>query len=151
MRGHFGHLHFKTFPMSKEHIHARCFDLCNRVLNFWESRRTPKSHFRECEWRPHTSLKVGLRHYLSPFLHSTLCEENLEGGGAPTFWLVEPPVANLAPTSSTSCSATSITIRAPTQTLCALHQSTWFPTQPFTPTRRVKCMCVIPGAVLNSS
>ncbi len=45
----------------KEHLNARCFDPCNRILNFWEFRRTPKSHFRECEWRPHTSLKVGSR------------------------------------------------------------------------------------------
>jgi hypothetical protein len=45
----------------KEHIKARCFNPCNQTLSFWESRRTLKSHFRECEWRPHTSLKVGLR------------------------------------------------------------------------------------------
>jgi hypothetical protein len=49
------------FQRYKEHLNARCFDPCNRVLSFWESQRTPKSHFRECEWRPHTSLKVGLR------------------------------------------------------------------------------------------
>jgi hypothetical protein len=36
----------------------------NRALNFWESRRTPKSHFRECEWWPHNSLKVGLQHVM---------------------------------------------------------------------------------------
>jgi hypothetical protein len=41
----------------------RCFDPCNRTLSFRESRRTPKSHFQECEWRPHNSLKVGLRQY----------------------------------------------------------------------------------------
>jgi hypothetical protein len=52
----------RPFQWYKEHINARCFDPCNRVLNFQESQRTPKSHFRECEWRPHTSLKVGLRH-----------------------------------------------------------------------------------------
>jgi hypothetical protein len=51
------------FQRYKEHIKARCFDPCNRVLNFWESQRTPKSPFRECEWWPHTSLKVGLWHY----------------------------------------------------------------------------------------
>jgi hypothetical protein len=39
-----------------------CFDPWNRALNFRESRRTPKFHFRECEWRPHNSLKVGLQH-----------------------------------------------------------------------------------------
>ncbi len=52
----------RTFQRYKEHPNARCFDPYNHVLNFRESRRTPKSHFRECEWRPHTSLKVGLRH-----------------------------------------------------------------------------------------
>ncbi len=52
----------RPFQRYKEHIKARCFDPCNQALSFRESRRTPKSHFRECEWRPHTSLKVGLRH-----------------------------------------------------------------------------------------
>ncbi len=51
----------RRFQRYKEHLKARCFDPCNRTLNFWESRRTLKSHFRECEWRSHTSLKVGLR------------------------------------------------------------------------------------------
>jgi hypothetical protein len=46
----------RTFQRYKEHFNARCFDPCNRVLNFQEFRRTPKSHFWECEWRPHTSL-----------------------------------------------------------------------------------------------
>jgi hypothetical protein len=31
-------------------------------MSFQESQRTYKSHFRECEWRPHTSLKVRLRY-----------------------------------------------------------------------------------------
>jgi hypothetical protein len=52
----------RPFQWYKEHLNARCFDPCNRLLNFQESRRTPNSHFRECEWRPHTSFKVGLRH-----------------------------------------------------------------------------------------
>ncbi len=52
----------RPFQRYKEHFNARCFDLCNWALNFWESWRTPKSHFWECEWRLHTSLKVGLRH-----------------------------------------------------------------------------------------
>jgi len=51
----------RPFQWYKEHFNARCFDPCNHILSFWESRRTPKSHFRECEWWPHTSLKVGLR------------------------------------------------------------------------------------------
>jgi hypothetical protein len=51
----------RPFQRYKEHFKARCFYPWNRVLSFWESRRTPKSPFRECEWRPHTSLKVGLR------------------------------------------------------------------------------------------
>jgi len=56
----------RPFQRYEERFTARCFDLCNCALNFWESRRTPKSHFQECEWRPHTSLKVGLRQ-LSPY------------------------------------------------------------------------------------
>jgi len=51
----------RPFQRYKEHFNARCFDPWNRALNFWESHMTPKSHFRECEWQPHTSLKVGLR------------------------------------------------------------------------------------------
>ncbi len=50
----------KKFQRYKEHLNVRCFGPCNRLLNFRESRRTPNSHFRECEWRPHTSFKVGL-------------------------------------------------------------------------------------------
>jgi hypothetical protein len=49
----------RPFQRYKE---QRCFDPCNWTLSFWESRRTLKSHFQECEWRPHTSLKVGLQH-----------------------------------------------------------------------------------------
>jgi hypothetical protein len=40
----------RPFQEYNEHLNARCFDPCNRVLSFRESRRTPKSHFRECEW-----------------------------------------------------------------------------------------------------
>jgi hypothetical protein len=43
----------------KKHPNVKCFYPCNRSLTFQESRRTPKSHFRECEWWPHTSLKWG--------------------------------------------------------------------------------------------
>jgi hypothetical protein len=39
---------------------VRCSEPCNQTLSFQESWRILKSHFRECEWRPHTSLKVGL-------------------------------------------------------------------------------------------
>jgi len=53
---------WRPFQWYKEGLNAKCFDPCNCALSFWESQRTPKSHFRECEWRPHTSLKVGLRH-----------------------------------------------------------------------------------------
>jgi hypothetical protein len=53
---------WRPFQRHKERLNARCFDPCNRALNFQESRRTPKSHFRECEWQPHNSLKVGLWH-----------------------------------------------------------------------------------------
>jgi len=52
----------KPFQWYKKRINARCFDPCNHALSSQESRRTPKSHFRECEWRLHNSLKVGLRH-----------------------------------------------------------------------------------------
>ncbi len=52
----------RTFQRYKERFNARSFDPCNCALSFQESRRTPKSHFRECEWRLHTSFKVGLRH-----------------------------------------------------------------------------------------
>jgi hypothetical protein len=51
----------RLFQRYEEHFKARCFDPCNRTLSFQESRRILKSHFRECEWRPHTSFKVGLR------------------------------------------------------------------------------------------
>jgi hypothetical protein len=51
----------RPFQQYKEHLKARCFDLCNRALKFWESRRTPSSHFWECEFHLHTYLKVGLR------------------------------------------------------------------------------------------
>ncbi len=51
----------RPFQRYKERFNARCFDPYNRALNVSESWRTPKSHFRECEWRPHTSFKVGLR------------------------------------------------------------------------------------------
>jgi hypothetical protein len=52
----------RPFQRYKKHLNARCFDPYNWTLSFWESPRTPKSHFRECEWQPHISLKVGLRH-----------------------------------------------------------------------------------------
>jgi hypothetical protein len=51
----------RPFQWYKEHPNARCFDPCNWALNFWESRRTPSSHFWECEFHPHTWPKVGLR------------------------------------------------------------------------------------------
>jgi hypothetical protein len=51
----------KPFRWYKEHFNTRCFDPCNQALNFWESQRTPSSHFWECEFHPHTFLKVGSR------------------------------------------------------------------------------------------
>ncbi len=54
----------RLFYRYKEHLKARCFDLCNRALKLWESQRTPSSHFWECEFHPHTCLKVGLRHLM---------------------------------------------------------------------------------------
>jgi hypothetical protein len=49
----------RPFQRYKKHLKARCFDPCNWVLNFWESRRTPKSPFQECECHPHTPSKWG--------------------------------------------------------------------------------------------
>ncbi len=44
----------RPFQWYKEHPNARCFDPYNRALSFWESQRTPSSHFWECEFHPHT-------------------------------------------------------------------------------------------------
>jgi hypothetical protein len=52
----------RPFQRYKEHMKWRCFDPCNQALSFWESRRTPKSPFWECECHPH-SFKVGLRQH----------------------------------------------------------------------------------------
>ncbi len=62
----------RPFQRYQERPNARCFDPYIHALNFRESRRTPKSHFRECEWRPHNSLKVGLRHLMSFALNQIL-------------------------------------------------------------------------------
>jgi hypothetical protein len=51
-----------SFQWHEECLKARCFDPCNQTLKFWESRKTPKSPFRECECHPHTLPKVGLQH-----------------------------------------------------------------------------------------
>jgi hypothetical protein len=53
----------RPFQQYKENLKARFFDPCNRALKFRESRRTPSSHFWECEFHPYTCLKVGLRHF----------------------------------------------------------------------------------------
>jgi hypothetical protein len=55
----------RTFQRYKENLKARCLDSYNQALKFWESRRTPSSHFWECEFHLHTCLKVGLRHLMS--------------------------------------------------------------------------------------
>jgi hypothetical protein len=44
----------RPFQRYKEHPNVRCFDPCNQALSFQESRRTPSSHFWECEFHPHT-------------------------------------------------------------------------------------------------
>jgi hypothetical protein len=49
----------RPFQRYKKHLKVRCFDPYNRALSFWESRRTPKSPFRECECHPHTPSKWG--------------------------------------------------------------------------------------------
>jgi hypothetical protein len=51
----------RPFHWYKKHFNARCFDPWARALSFWESRRTPTSHFWWCEFHPHTYPKVGLR------------------------------------------------------------------------------------------
>jgi hypothetical protein len=56
----------RPFQRYKEHFNARFFDPCNQALSFLESRRTPSSHFWECEFHPHTCLKVGLQHMYLP-------------------------------------------------------------------------------------
>jgi hypothetical protein len=56
----------RPFQRYKKHFKARFFDPCNWTLSFWESQRTLTSHLRECEWRPHTSLKVGLQQIATP-------------------------------------------------------------------------------------
>jgi hypothetical protein len=56
------HIHTSIdFQWHKKRFKAKCFDPCNQTLKFWESRRTPKSPFWECECHPHTLPKVGLR------------------------------------------------------------------------------------------
>jgi hypothetical protein len=50
----------KPFQRYKEHLKARCFELYNRALKLWESRRTPSSHFWECESHPHTGPQSGV-------------------------------------------------------------------------------------------
>ncbi len=59
----------RPFQHYKEHLKARCFDPCNWILNFQESRRTPKSPFRECECHPHTPLKWNCDIVLGQFYH----------------------------------------------------------------------------------
>jgi hypothetical protein len=44
----------RPFQRCKENLKARCFSLCCRALKLRESRRTPSSHFWECESHPHT-------------------------------------------------------------------------------------------------
>ncbi len=53
----------RSFQRYKEHLKAKCFALFCWALKLRESRRTPSSHFWECESHPHTCFKVGLRHY----------------------------------------------------------------------------------------
>jgi hypothetical protein len=50
---------------------VRCFDPCNQALSFWESQGTSSSHFWECEFHPHTCLKVELRQNQAFYLSLT--------------------------------------------------------------------------------
>jgi len=54
----------RPFQRYKDHLKARCFDLCNQALKLWKSQRTSSSHFWECESHLHTCPKVGLWHIL---------------------------------------------------------------------------------------
>jgi len=51
----------RPFQRYKKHLKARCFAFYCWALKLRESRRTPNSHFWECESPPHTCLKVRLR------------------------------------------------------------------------------------------
>jgi hypothetical protein len=51
----------RPFQWYNEHLKERCFALCCWALKLRESRRTPSSHFWECESYPHTLPKVGLQ------------------------------------------------------------------------------------------
>jgi hypothetical protein len=44
----------RPFQWHQEHPNARCFGPSTWALNFWESQRTPSSHFWECGLHPHT-------------------------------------------------------------------------------------------------
>ncbi len=89
-----------AFQWYKERHNARCFDPCNQTLKFWESQRTPKFPFRECESHPHTLLKVGLRH-LHKYLLSRFSFEKKLHLVPPFFILVNYFQCNL--TSSWPC------------------------------------------------
>ncbi len=65
-----------AFQWYKERFNARCFDPWNQTLKFWESRRTPKSPFRECESHPPTLPTLGLRY----IFFVTRGESTLQGG-----------------------------------------------------------------------
>ncbi len=54
----------RPFQRYKAHLKASCFFFYCWALKLRESRRTPNSHFWECESHPHTCLKVGLRQYV---------------------------------------------------------------------------------------
>jgi len=49
----------RPFQWHQEHPNPRCFGLCYRALNIWESRRTPSPQLWECEFHPHTWPKWG--------------------------------------------------------------------------------------------
>jgi hypothetical protein len=57
-----------AFQWYEERLKARFFYPCNWTLKFWESQRTPKTPFWECECHPHTLPKVGLGHL--PCIHN---------------------------------------------------------------------------------
>jgi hypothetical protein len=85
MRGHFHIYASRHFQRYKEHLKARGFDPYNRALSFWESQRTPKSPFRECECRPHTPSKWGCD-------RGGFCKLQKAEGGGSGCWIAHPLV-----------------------------------------------------------
>ncbi len=69
----------RPFHWYKKHTKARRFDPSNRLLSFWDFRRTPFSHFWECELHFHTWPQSGVTTvyiYFQPSLHHVFKSHN---------------------------------------------------------------------------